>query len=610
MSEQRYAIGRGVARASAMRPYERMQDHPLVRPLRIYALDPSRSRSDGAITVLNVPWEPLSPGPVGALFAVDAFDGVQHNAAVDLDQASLLLASGVEPSPADPRFHQQMVYAVAANFYAIWRRALGRVIAWGFDGDPAAPLRLTLKPHAPTEAANACYDAARGEIRFGYFDAPSRVQGRYRPGAPVFTCLNHDILIHELTHALLDGLRSHFTIPTSHDVLGFHEGVADLLAVLQHFSHRESVARELQRQGANIAAATMLTDIARDFGLTTTSGALRSAVDPTGSVAYDPELPPHALGTVLVTAVFGAFTTIFRRKAQRYIRIASPSGDAADGRQISPELAAVLADEASKLAEQLQRIVIRAIDYCPPVDLELGEFLRALITADRDLVAHDPWGYREAFIDAFAERGIYPPGVNYLSEDALAWCPPARNMGPIAALSFSNLRFGGDPSLPADAHALEAQADAFGCFVTTDGHWEQFGLVSPAAQGGTVTADRPVVESIRTASRVGPDGQLLFDTIAEVVQRRRAVDSSNGYHGSFYGGSTVVVGPDGTIRYVIGKGVLSERRFERQLAFQRQSSMWQLKNGEFQQSAPALALMHRADRSPSDTDRNAQREQA
>jgi hypothetical protein len=598
MSEAHFVVGRGVARAAAMRPYQRLADNPLIRPLRVYALDPSRTKSDGAITVLKVPWEPLARGPVGHLFAVDAFDGVQQNAAVDLDDPGILLASGVDPSPADPRFHQQMVYAVAASFYAVWRRALGRVIAWGFDGASSEPLRLTLKPHAPIEAANASYDPSRGEIRFGYFEAPAHVQGRYRPGAPVFTCLNQDILIHELTHALLDGLRSHFTIPTSPDVLGFHEGLADLLAVLQHFSDRESVARELQRQGANLAAATMLTDIARDFGLTTTNSALRSAVDSTGSVVYDPSLPPHELGTVFVTSVFDAFITIFRRKAARFIRIGFPSG-AAEGKALSPELAAVLAEEASKIAEQLQRIVIRAIDYCPPVDLELGEFLRALITADRDLVAHDPWCYREAFVDAFAARRIYPPGVSYLSEDALAWCPPTRNMGPVSALSFSNLRFGGDPSLPADENALGEQAEALGRFVTSDGNWEQFGLVSPVAaarqttDGGSVVADRPVVESIRTASRVGPDGQLLFDTIAEVIQRRRVVDASNGAHAVFLGGSTIVIGPDGDIRYIIGKGVLSERRFERQLAFQRESPMWQLHDGEYRQAAPSLALMHR-----------------
>jgi hypothetical protein len=595
VSERRFTIGPGVTRSAAMRLHVRTPGTPLVRPLRIYTLDPSQSAGDGAVTVIKVPWEPLAPGPVGQIFEVSAFDGVRENAAVDLDDPAVLMASGVDPSPSDPRFHQQMVYAVASSVYATWRRALGRVIAWGFDAPAAdAPLRLMLRPHDPREGANAAYDQGRREIRFGVFDAPADVRGRYRPGAPVFTCLNHDILIHELTHALLDGLRSHFTIPTSHDVLAFHEGLADLFAVLQHFGYRDRVARELARKGPSLSDAALFTDIARDFGLTTGGGgALRSAVDPTGRVTYDSGLPPHTLGTVLVTAVFDAFATVFRRKVDRYIRIAFPAGLPSDARPLTPELAQVLADEAAKLARHFQTMIIRAIDYCPPVDLELGEFLRALITADRDLVPDDPWHYREALIDAFAARRIYPPGVNYLAEDSLAWCPPVRNMGRIDALSFSNLEFGGDPSTAASPKASLAQAEALGRFVTMPGHWEQFGLTVPASGGDRGSAaDLPVVESIRTASRVGPDGQLLFDTIAEVVQRRPVVDPGHGV-ASFHGGSTVVIGPDGSVRYVIGKGVLSERRLARQIEFQRESPMWRLVEGQYAQAAPALALMHR-----------------
>ena len=43
---------------------------------------------------------------------------------------------------------------------------------------------------------------------------------------------------------------------------------------------------------------------------------------------------------------------------------------------------------------------IRALDYCPPVDITFGEYLRALITADADLVPDDDRGYRVAMIGA------------------------------------------------------------------------------------------------------------------------------------------------------------------------------------------------------------------
>ena len=38
-------------------------------------------------------------------------------------------------------------------------------------------------------------------------------KGRNLPGSWVFTCLSHDIIAHEVSHALLDTLRTHFTLP-------------------------------------------------------------------------------------------------------------------------------------------------------------------------------------------------------------------------------------------------------------------------------------------------------------------------------------------------------------------------------------------------------------
>ena len=46
---------------------------------------------------------------------------------------------------------------------------------------------------------------------------------------------------------------------------------------------------------------------------------------------------------------------------------------------------------------------IRALDYCPPVDLTFADYLRGLITADADLVADDDWHYRVAIIEAFRQ---------------------------------------------------------------------------------------------------------------------------------------------------------------------------------------------------------------
>src|SRR5262245_31640654 len=109
----------------------------------------------------------------------------------------------------------------------------------------------------------------------------------------------------------------------------------------------------------------------------------------------------HELGNLLVQAVFEAALRVFERKTAQYVRLASYGTGKLTPGELPVELQTILGEQASKLASNFLNICIRAIDYCPPVDLELGEYLRALITADYDLVPDDRWAYREALIDAF-----------------------------------------------------------------------------------------------------------------------------------------------------------------------------------------------------------------
>src|SRR5690606_38944754 len=76
---------------------------PLHRPLRIYTLDPSVSDRIGGVATVNVPYEKLEKGPVGALFDVrcDGAPRVLKAEPLDLDDPHLLLSSGLSPTPAD-----------------------------------------------------------------------------------------------------------------------------------------------------------------------------------------------------------------------------------------------------------------------------------------------------------------------------------------------------------------------------------------------------------------------------------------------------------------------------------------------------------------------------
>ena len=112
------------------------------------------------------------------------------------------------------------------------------------------------------------------------------------------------------------------------------------------------------------------------------------------------------------------------------------------GGAIPPDLVTRLADEASKTARHVLSMVIRAIDYLPPIDPTFHEFLRALITADLDLISDDTYRYRVAFIEAFRRHGIRPLdpeplSTGGLSVDALRWVPLTWTPSPPASAQSS-----------------------------------------------------------------------------------------------------------------------------------------------------------------------------
>ncbi|HET9328875.1 MAG TPA: peptidase M4, partial [Candidatus Eisenbacteria bacterium] len=559
-----FTIGPAVIRAVTGQPYERDGTDVLYRPLRIYTVDPSLGRKDGAVATVNVPYEPLEPGPAGAVFEVDNKDGHrgEEYRRVDLDDPRVLIEDGLRPSPSDPRFHQQMVYAVCSLVYAAFRTALGRHVAWGFPVQQGRS-RLLVRPHALDEL-NAYYDHDRGELCFGYAKA-KETNGTTTRGY-VFTCLSHDVIAHEVTHALIAGVRSHFNIASGRDAAALHEALADLIAIFQHFSYKEVVRGVIRSSGGRLDMGGLLTDVAPQVGQAYGQSALRSGIDsdPEHPRQYKEGAEEHETGAVLASAVIEAFTAIYKRKSARFFRLATQGTGVLPPGQIPHDLEDVLADQASKLADQFQRILIRALDYCPPVDPELGNYLRGLITADYDLVPDDPWGYREVMIAAFARRGIYPRNVPTLSEDAILWKPPIRAVGAIADLSFAKLQFDGDPGRPAGKAELERQAAVLGRLVSQPDLLDVFGL---AREGDArLRGDRvelPQVESIRSSRRVGPDGQVVFDLIGEVTQLRHA-RMPNGELFAFYGGATIIIGPRGEVRFVINKNVASDSRLERE----------------------------------------------
>ncbi len=332
-----------------------------------------------------------------------------------------------------------MVYAVAMTTIHNFERALGRRILWsqaGAEQNYQFVPRLRIYPHAMREA-NAYYSPKKKALLFGYFPASTSDPGHNLPGGTVFTCLSHDIIAHETTHALLDGLHRRFMEPTNADTLAFHEAFADIVALFQHFSFAPALRDQIRRTRGDLAGQNLLGQLAQQFGQALGNrGALRDAlgkVDPaTGE--WVPRKPdpadlqeakePHARGAILVAAVFDAFLTIYKSRIADLLRIATAGTGVLPAGDLHPDLVDRLAREAAASAGHMLNMCIRALDYCPPVDVNFGDYLRALVTADRDLVPDDDRGYRIAVIEAFRRRGIYPQGVRSLSAESLCWARP------------------------------------------------------------------------------------------------------------------------------------------------------------------------------------------
>jgi hypothetical protein len=101
-----------------------------------------------------------------------------------------------------------MVYAVAMTTIDHFERAMGRKVLWRTNrenGKEKYVGQLKIQPHAFSQE-NAFYDSSLIALRFGYFKASANDPGDHVPGSTVYTCLSHDIVAHESTHAILDGM--------------------------------------------------------------------------------------------------------------------------------------------------------------------------------------------------------------------------------------------------------------------------------------------------------------------------------------------------------------------------------------------------------------------
>jgi hypothetical protein len=525
------------------------QDVP-TRSWTVLAQDPAVLGPKGrALTTrVTVPAERLEPGPKGHRIHVididatrDTYYKPRHKALYDDPYADV---TDIDRLVADPHFHQQNVYAITMATLGHFQVALGRPVSWGFDS-PAHHLKVA--PHAFADA-NAYYSRQSESLSFGYF-AGER-------GGTVFTCLSHDIVAHEATHAILDGIRKHYLRPSHVDQAAMHEAFADLVALFSVLQSSEWVELGLApiANRSNLIKSkdldydslkdSVLFKLAEQFGREhafVRGDALRHSItwEPSPVWLGHPAFKePHTRGEILVAAVTQAFLRIWCARL----------GPLGTDRNL-PLNRAVVAEEAARAARQVLRVAIRALDYLPPVDLTFGDYLSALLTADMQLYPDDSrFHYREMLRESFEAFGILP--ANSGRADG-AWSPPdCADRLCYEGLNFESLRY--DP-------------DTLYRFI-----WENRDALRIDPEAFTrVTAVHPVV-------RVSNDGLVLRETVVEYVQSMRVfagelarlgIKKPQGLSGQtflpLYGGGTLVFDDFGRVKFHIGTGIRSEKQSAR-----------------------------------------------
>jgi hypothetical protein len=623
---------------------------PTHRLLRGYAFDPSlATQLDTALVseiTYKVPWEDLLPdadapkaiGIRGEYVEVVDYDPASgcFYAPTNLNHPAVLAQNGLPPSEGNPQFHQQMVYAVAMMTIDRFERALGRKTFWAgrWETNETGPnkqfvQRLRIYPHALRQA-NAYYSRKKGSLLFGYFPATTdRTSGQF-PGGMVFTCLSHDIVAHETTHALLDGFHEHFMDATNSDVLAFHEAFADLVALFQHFTFPEVLRHQIAKTRGDLGTENLLAQLATQFGHAQGArGALRDAIgqyDKKSNKWLAHEADPtelertsevHQRGAILVAGVFDAFLSIYRARTRSLLRLASSGTGELPRGELSPDLVDKLAQEAAKSAGHVLNMCIRALDYCPPVDLTFGEYLRALITADMDLMPEDAHNYRVAFIEAFRRRGIYPESVRVLSEDSLRWSRPeedpnlpSEEIGNALRPLFQELRGYVDSlrhqkdrkDIWNEAHNIRADVhDTISQYVDKASAMQDLtGLALHEFKptlGVKLTPDgdpRFQVYALREARRQREDGRVLNQAFVTLLQRQRV--EFEGKRLSLLCGCTLVLDlDDSRVSYVIRKGLHDVQRMRRTTKFlENNGSSASLATTYFGAQEEPFAALHRS----------------
>jgi hypothetical protein len=476
--------------------------------LRIFPQDPKSPLDPVPVKVLGN----LLPGPIGSRIAV--FD---YNR--DRDEVYQAAEPGEDGSfpeydASDLRFHQLNAYAIAARAIELVELELGRDLQWGFDAS-----RLILLPHAGY-LENAFYSEDTHSLQF-YSFLPAG-------SSEVFhTSLSHDIVAHEVGHAILDSVRDRFTEGLHMETAALHEAVGDLTSVFAGMSHEVII----EQIASNLSKPNLISSIAEHFY--GDDHPLRDLLhEPMPESFWEKSISPHSRSLRLTWAVYRALHSMQKN------RIDAGMDNVA----------------ALRLAlRALQRMVVRGIDYLPPADGTFADYAQGILKADEFANPDDRLGFRNLVASAFMDHGVLAgrTGVQSGLVSDRAW--------PNLPSTWPNITRG-------DAYQFLDQ-NRSKLRLSRQGQYRDF--VVRELHTTVPPSDRfrkPAEKEGMRGSAPGAHGRgdpeqviIVYDYPVEVELKGRSFGLAEGQWLSIWGGGTLVFDPRGRLRHHAAKPVTKDR---------------------------------------------------
>jgi hypothetical protein len=298
-------------------------------------------------------------------------------------------------------------------------------------------------------------------------------------------------------------------------------------------------------------------------------------------------LEPHRRGEVLVAAVMNGFITAWARRIEN-------SGIPGQLRYPVDRVA----EEGADIADKLATMWIRALDYMPPVHLEFADALSAAITADLEVRPDDSrYHLRQAMLESFRSFGVEPAARN---RDGIWDAAPK-------GLRYDRVRF----------DSMRTDKDEVFRFL-----WDNFDQLE--LRRGAYTE----VLSVRPCMRIGIDGFLLHETVAEYYQvarltpeefKKLKIELPAGYLTELrrqkkrarkqtlpgqeddeidtttplYGGGTLIFDEYGKLKYHVHNDVFGSERQSQRLKYLWDAGLLEIGRDEARLQTTRLSTIHR-----------------